>query len=872
MQSGYSEGTVASTYQDFRTMLAMGDGTYSYRTTRGKAFFEPSEEGVSAAETMLRLLAEDAVGAPIPQMQDEVLSLLAKLQTSGLRGKSAIDPVTGMTIQVAKQLGPEQAGPYTIPNFTELTVRSAPTKETLDQILEEVNKNLPTSRRLTMGQLAPFMEGRFTIPGISAEHALSIGTTAIEEINTRSIVQAALASEVRNTIGVSSNRAAIIAGSQNMVQDILADKTILQQFGAEAESISKLVNERYTLGTIAPSNVVDLVKQVSGGNALRPLREILGDENISEEQKRGIERAYEALAKIQNRRGVPGTSGVTAGSVHAAIDIGDVLEAGIDQAGKYVGWVRGAAIAAGKMEGELPGFDPVAYAERMKGAEDVSQMHESVLQGMRDYLNDATGVPADARARVQAELERLQAMTTKDFGTAVSLVPGSPAYERYAQTAIARDISLKEAVRQKSQDMAQARFARRTPRALGVAEYRDVTRNFLNREEIKNGFQEIERINALEAAEKVKDSTLAKGLADLRRVKQKELSIQMAQGLRAIRDNYPSGNILDVMDTLEAETVSMFGQSGAKLFSDLGEEGAEDVMMKIHSLAARRRGLVSQTSDIQHFNYIQDLYRDHQGSAAADLSRVTVEQARELVRYDRRVKAPLRRMNPELFDFMTLVSRRGAATGSHRGKAVESIAATEAAIEFNKRMGLQEIQEELAALEPAASIGGVDPDDVAKLAEEIGSVDPDDTVRVARSPYKRITQSFNHGELGKLLESKNVRRSGIAAIALIGASFLYQRNKKKDLTESDVAGPPLLPGGSAYDDRPPTREMIIQSAQAQSQGYGMQYQVNTTGSMNDLNRLRGLFGDVVDGPINATMYNGMPTLGKDPYSDIASNF
>jgi hypothetical protein len=66
--------------------------------------------------------------------------------------------------------------------------------------------------------------------------------------------------------------------------------------------------------------------------------------------------------------------------------------------------------------------------------------------------------------------------------------------------------------------------------------------------------------------------------------------------------------------------------------------------------------------------------------------------------------------------------------------------------------------------------------------------------------------------------------------------------------------------------------MALQSAQIQSQGYGMQYQVNTTGSMEDLNRLRGLFGDVVDGPINSTMYNGMPSLGKDPYSDIASNF
>ena len=804
-------------------------------------------------------------------MQDEVLSQLAKLQSSGLRGRNAIDPLTGMTIQVAKQLGPEQAGPYTIPNFTELTVRSAPTEETLQQILEEVNKNLPSGRKLTMGQLSAFMQGSFAVPGISAEHAVAIGTTAIEEINNRSIVQAALGSEIRNTIGVSSNRAAIIAGSQNMIQDMLADKTILQQFGSEAENISKLVNQRYTLGTIAPSNIVDLVKQVSGGNVLRPLSEILADENISKEQKDGITQAYEALAKIQNRRGILGVSGVTAGSVHA-FEIGDILEAGIEQAGKYVGWVRGAAIAAGKTEGELPGFDPVAYVERMKGAEDVSQMHESVIQGMRDYLDDAASVPEEARARVQSELQRLQAMTTKDFGAAVSLIPGSPAYERHAQTAIARDISLKEAIRQKGQDIIQTRHARKTQRALGIAEYRDVTRNFLNRKEIQEGFRKIEQINRTEAEQKAMGKPLQPDMNARRLVAKKELSIQMAEGLRAIKDNYPSGNILDAMDTLEAETVSMFGQSGANLFSDLGQQGAEDVMMTIHSLAARRRSIVSQTSDIQHFNYIQDLYRDHQGSSAADLSKVTVQQARDFVRYDRRVKAPRRRMSPELFDFMTLVSRRGAVGGSRKFKEVESLAAREAAIEFNKRMSLQEIQEELATLESTAPIGGVDPDDIKKLAGEIGSVDPDDTVRVAKSPYKRITQSFNHGELAKLLESKNVRRSGVAAIALIGASFLYQRNKRKDLTEADVSGPPLLPGGSAYEDRPATRQMALQSAQVQSQGYGVQYQVNTTGSMGDLNRLRGLFGDVVDGPINSTMYNGMPSLGKNPYSDIASNF
>jgi hypothetical protein len=53
---------------------------------------------------------------------------------------------------------------------------------------------------------------------------------------------------------------------------------------------------------------------------------------------------------------------------------------------------------------------------------------------------------------------------------------------------------------------------------------------------------------------------------------------------------------------------------------------------------------------------------------------------------------------------------------------------------------------------------------------------------------------------------------------------------------------------------------------------GVQYRINTSGSMEDLNRLRGLFGDVVDGPIDSTMYNGLPRLGQDPYADVASRF
>jgi len=854
---------VDNVYSTLRMILAKRNGTFSLDTSRRTAFFA-GEASYTIAETMLRVLMENSGGASIPSMPDKTISRLAELKTSGFRARNAIDPATGMTVQVARGLGPEQAGQYNIPNFQELAFRSASSEEIFQQSVDEINKLLPSGTSIKLSELEAFIQGRLTIPGVSPEDAVSIGTAAMEKINVDSIMEGILNLDPRNTIGVSSNRAAIIAGSQDMIQGMLADKTILQQFGRRAEQIAKVVNQRYSLGTIAPSNVVDLVKQVSGGNILIPLSEVTG----TPEQLAALRVAYDAIAKIKNRR--DGTS-ITADTIHK-FNIGDILEAGIAQAGKYVGWMRGAAIAAGKTEGELPGFDPVAYKERIKGAEDISQMHENIVQGMREFLSDATGtVSASDRMRVRRELEKLEGLSVDEFGKALSLKPDTPAYNRYAQTAIAKDIATNEQIRQRSIEVQARKNYQVNPRALGVSAYREETRKFLNLQEIKKHFATIEGLNREAAKAIAKGETPAMFITADRMVAQKELSQKMAVALRAIRDNYPSRNILDVMDTLEAETVSMFGQSGVKLFDDLGAVGAEDEMMKIHALAQRRRRMTAQTTDVKHFNYIQDLYRDHQGSAAADLSRVTVQQARDLVRYDRNIKAPLRRMNPELFDFMTLVSR---GDDQLKGRLIESESAKEAAKEFRKIMEGQAIEQELATLESAATTSGIDPDDIKRLAGEIGEdADPDVVGRaLGSSPYKRITESFNHGELGKLLESKNVRRSGIAAIALIGASFLYQRNKKKDLTESDVAGPPLLPGGSAYDDRPPTREMIIQSAQAQSQGYGMQYQVNTTGSMNDLNRLRGLFGDVVDGPINATMYNGMPTLGKDPYSDIASNF
>jgi hypothetical protein len=873
IDQGLNPDAIDSTYSQARIMLAQKNGTFGFKSTRGSALLKTQDEYL-IAEAMITRAARLAIGSPIPQMSDTTLSTLSSLGSASIRGRNAIDRATGMTVQVAKSLGPEQSAPYSLKNVSEFMIQSAPAEETMAETLRLVNSQLPPgASKLTLEQLGPFMKGTYSVGGLSVQDAKQIGTFAIEQLNEMQSLKALASSEVRNTIGVSSNRAAIVASSQNMIDDAIKRGGLFEQFGSQAAEISKRVSARYGIGTIAPSNVVDLVKQVSGGNVVRPLAEVLKD-NLTEQERSSVISAYKALARIGERRGMKIAGAAPTAYTVSSFDIGDVLEAGIEQSGKFVGYARAAAMAAGKTSGELVGFDPVAFAERMKGSEDRAANRMSILSGMVDYLRDAKGnVPISQRKRVMDEIKRLRAMGRDEFDESILLQPGTPAYEEYANTSKAFDISIAEEVRQAANDQVRNRSAARSQKAIGVAEYRKISRDFLRRSEMSGIFSEMEAIGeeesiAIRAGKKLSEGNVA------RRAKLKSMAaMQMSTSLRAIRDNYPSGNLLDIMDTLESEMVSIYGQQGRNLFTQLGEIGAEDQMMSIYSLALQRRGILSQSTNTEHFDYVQQLYRDHKGSGSEDLSKLTPREAGEFVRFDRSLKDGERRMAPELFDFMRLRARTQTALGHLKGEPIDSLSANQALKTIQLKEASAEVERQLAEITESETFAGPATEDAARLAEELGTRDIDDRIGpIARSPYKRITESFQGGELKKLLESKNVRRSGVAAIALIGASFLYQRNKRKDLTEADVSGPPLLPGGSAYEDRPATRQMALQSAQMQSQGYGMQYQVNTTGSMGDLNKLRGLFGDVVDGPINSTMYNGMPSLGKDPYSDIASNF
>ena len=872
---GYDPDDIPEVYSQFKTILRpKADGTFGYKSTMGTEFF-PGESQITLAEAMLERSARIAMGAPIPEIPGTELETLAKLGSASVRGRNAIDRATGMTVQVAKSLGPDKAAPYSLKNVSEFMTRPAPAEETMAEVLRLVNDQLPASAsRLTLDQLGPFMNGVYSVGGLSPRDAEQIGNFAIEQLSEAETLKAVLFSEARNTIGVSSNRAAIVASAQNMINEAVGTGEMFKEFGAYAPQISKRFMGSYGIGTIAPSNVVDLVKQVSGGNVVVPLVEALAQTSNAQERK-AITSAYQALADVGARRGMKINGRVPTAETVSDFAIGDVLEATVDQSARAIGVTRASDIASGKTSGELIGFDPVAFAERMTMPADRAAVRKNITEGMRDYLEEARGyVPISQRKRVMDELERIQAMNDDEFEESIFLQRGTPLYERHANTAKAKAIAHEVAYSKSLDDRKTMKLAARSQRAIGVAEYREAARKSLSRPEVSNLFKQMQIIGEGEAEAIRKGEKLSQGFQEARRVVKSQLAMQMSTSLRAIRDNATgSGNVLDIIDTLQSEMATMYGEQGRSIFTELGEEGFEDQMMSIYNLAIRRRSLMYQNNNMEHFNYVQELYRDHKGSASANLAMLTPESAQEHIRFDRSLEVGDRRMAPELFDFMTLRARAQTALGHMDGEPIDSLSATEAFRSLQRLEESAKIERELAEITGSEAFTGPVTEDAARLAEELAIRDADDTIGpIARSPYKRVTESFQGGELKKLLESKNVRRSGVAAIALIGASFLYQRNKRKDLTEADVSGPPLLPGGSAYEDRPATRQMALQSAQMQSQGYGMQYQVNTTGSMADLNRLRGLFGDVVDGPINSTMYNGMPSLGKDPYSDIASNF
>lgn len=153
-------------------------------------------------------------------------------------------------------------------------------------------------------------------------------------------------------------------------------------------------------------------------------------------------------------------------------------------------------------------------------------------------------------------------------------------------------------------------------------------------------------------------------------------------------------------------------------------------------------------------------------------------------------------------------------------------------------------------------------DERASIFRGLDGASTMETTRAAGTTYKRIGKEF--------FDKPIVKKSAYATAGLIAASFIYSATK--DRSESDISGPPLLPGGSAYEAMAQRQPQIPQGSIFSGYDEGVSYSVNIEGSREQAESFSNSIGSVARGPVNSTMYRGLSQLGRDPYSQIASSY
>jgi len=157
------------------------------------------------------------------------------------------------------------------------------------------------------------------------------------------------------------------------------------------------------------------------------------------------------------------------------------------------------------------------------------------------------------------------------------------------------------------------------------------------------------------------------------------------------------------------------------------------------------------------------------------------------------------------------------------------------------------------------------------VGKDLERVISGEEVSVAKAQFKRIGEFIKDGSLKNLFqENKLFKNSVIAAGALVIGSFAYQG--MKDRSQEDIQGPPLLPGGSAYEDNYPKRMAEIPQIGDTVYNPSIDYKVNLYGNTKDVSNFRQEAMGLGKFNMNTTMYRRAPQAGKNPYDEVASSF
>jgi len=693
---------------------------------------------------------------------------------------------------------------------------------------------------------------------------------------------------VEDTLGLYINRQATAVAMSHQVDDILANQLAGEMIDVtfsdgitRTVSLSDYVKMKYSSALIPPSEVVDLSKGLLTVEELNPdqmMKRMIALDVRDAAQRQfaagmqssiadGVvineEAAQKVLNDLTSRLGISGEIKIGAAGEHA-----------LDQTNKSVGFIRARQIAkqireTGVVdEGSLAGYDPSLISDnpygRIKGKDSeriIKDFIEEMEQG-KVGLTDSAEISA-----IDNAVKELRDMTSEQALEKVKLKEGTVAHKAYSGTAAMHDMAVRlkdeyegaSALAKKRARLATDKFAP-TPKA----QYMDSVNQLID--------SQIDRLENI--SQYGRSSTLGESDKAIRAFQTMKVNASFYEGMSAIALETPGANLLDITDTLEAGLTSRYGRTvaGSILNAETPIEGREGVMSDMLMKSKQRRisNYNLRTADQDAAEAVQQRFNAITGRTNLSLAEVTRDQAQQYLDSVQSLTDSEKHIgmgyDQDVFDFM---SYKTSSTGDFieaKGDAFEAFKY------FDAQKNLGTLADEFATgamddlLMPAS--------DIADSTRRIVAADPSSInmgSSASKGAYTRVQDFMDSPALKQVFENPTIRRGamGLAALAVFG--FVY--SARKDRTSDEMSGPPLLPGGSAYEsDMPKYIPSLSNLKYLNPVVAGMQYKINVNGSQKDIEKMQSLTEGVVDGPVNSTMYNSLPRLGSDPYQNVASRF
>lgn len=632
----------------------------------------------------------------------------------------------------------------------------------------------------------------------------------------------------------------------------------LRQAGRTRE-VEEIIGKT-TAAILSPSDVVDMITNMGTGSK----RKLFSLANESTAQI--LESLYKTdpiiAEKAINR--ILGQNGSSLSQ--------DVADAAIKAKFERIGRLRAMAMEAGLSDDLVAGIDPEFIKARLKNDDSMLAAMKALETGFGDQAGNMIATNQD----MANYLARIQTAQTLENGAMLNeeliKIAGMSANSQFAHaSAMARVGQSAVDVMSSLDDMFDARMT-----MANMAEANFSRESTVLAENILNEYKRMSEdssslLSAMERGTKDEADFMKYQSA----VKQGEIGERIRSMIMAAAEGSESSTVQDILDNMErlSLTSRMRSTRGySKLLTATGDEN--DIFNMVTAAQQSRR--------------IKSLERQENIKNLADQLDEMLEQTKQMSSQDR---ADILQQSRDVIDSHIRMRTTGTVSDDHRLAAAllnfyndPATGLDEETLKISQRVvELSRTRRNFAETGMADVLGFGGRSSASNFAPQPTDLDEDTQRRlfaglddqpspqnIAPSTYKRITESWKDGKLGEAFGNPIVKKSAYAVAGLIAASFIY--SGVKDRGEQEISGPPLLPGGSAYEQLPQRTPQIPNQSMFSGYNRGTGYTVHLEGSREQIESFGQSAGSVARGPINSTMSRGLPRLGRDPYSEIAGSF